>query len=62
MIVAITGYKTEDLEYLKELIEQGKIRTAIDRTFPLEQVAGAHAYVDTGRKTGSVAITVAQNS
>ncbi len=62
VMVAVTGYKTDQLEYLKQMIDQGKIRTVIDRTYSIEQVAEAHAYVDTGRKAGSVAIIVAQTN
>jgi NADPH:quinone reductase-like Zn-dependent oxidoreductase len=49
---------TEDLLVLKKLLESGKIRTVIDRTYPLEQVREAHRYVETGRKIGHVVLTI----
>lgn len=43
------------------LIEAGKLRVVIDRMYPLERIADAHAYVERGRKKGNVVLTVARS-
>lgn len=49
----------EDLNRLRDLIEQGRVRAVIDRRYALDQIVDAHRYVDQGHKRGSVLVTVA---
>lgn len=48
----------EQLEFLKTLYENGKLKTTIDRTYSFDKIVEAHEYVDTGRKKGNVVLRI----
>ncbi|UCH43635.1 MAG: NAD(P)-dependent alcohol dehydrogenase [Dehalococcoidales bacterium] len=57
-VFALIPFTTEDLIYLKDAIETGKVKTVIDRTYPLSEIAEAHRYSETGHAKGKIVITV----
>jgi NADPH:quinone reductase-like Zn-dependent oxidoreductase len=54
----VPKYSKEDVLFVEELVEAGKYRPVIDRTYPLEEVVEATRYVETGQKTGNVVLTL----
>jgi NADPH:quinone reductase-like Zn-dependent oxidoreductase len=58
VIIQFANPKHDDLDVLTELIESDKIKSVVDRSYPMAQIAEAHRYVESGRKKGNIVITV----
>jgi NADPH:quinone reductase-like Zn-dependent oxidoreductase len=58
VICALSSDTPQDLVTIKELAEAGKIKTVVDRCYPLEKVAEAHRYLESGQRHGNVVLTV----
>jgi NADPH:quinone reductase-like Zn-dependent oxidoreductase len=62
LVAGVVKAHAEDLRALAKLAETGELKPVVDRSYPLESVVEAHAYVDTGRKRGNVVLRVGADS
>ena len=58
--VGIGRYRNEDLVLIKELVEAGKYKPVIDRTYSLDEIVEAVRYVESGQKTGNVVLRISE--
>ena len=62
VVTGVASLGDGDLVFFKTLIEQGRMRTVIDRRYPLAEIAEAHRYAEAGHKKGHVVILVSQKT
>ena len=58
VMTGVISHKAADIIFLNELIETGKFKSVVDRTYSLEQIAEAHAYAEKGHKKGNIIINI----
>lgn len=58
VVLPIPGYKKADVEWLKQLMEDGAFRPVISRRFVLGEIAAAVSHVDAGQKLGNIVLTI----
>lgn len=58
VVWSFAGDNNQDLKLMAKLMEEGKIKAVIDRTYSLEEVPEAHQYVESGLKKGNVVIQI----
>ena len=59
VISTFANHDVEKLLLLKRLVEEGKLKSVIDRVYPFNEVSAAHSYVEKGHKKGNVVLTIA---
>ncbi len=58
VLFPLPSIKKEDVVFLKELVESGKFKPLMDRSWHIDNIVEAYKYVETGQKTGNVVITL----